>query len=436
MSAQPNKPTTGAKHRHHKIPDVRIDGLDVEAIESRTWHYAAAHADIAAAVNNGTTDQITLFCHKTGAVVGRWNAEAVAVAAAVGNMPDDARCYRATHPAWLVFHDDTMERLQLLMPHEYCNYVWHRVFYTELPACDTDIGAFLHTHLTALYAAPLDSVIELAELLRRAAALLGKHIAALFADNAPTLPADIDPTAPFADVPTFVSAFRRFLADIIITIHGTLHRRDIERQRSKTITLSDISRMTLDAGRPEFKRADRKPGRRRSVYDSQVAIDIRELFDDLFADDVETSPGRYTVEVTAPSDNRTYHAPDRRNGRRAGTGLAITPLHDGSGIVLDLSADEPSDAELAALASAQPSTRTDGAGPRITRTTAASALVGGRRISSVRTPNLATTDASVMLTDIDAAIAKPARPVAPVQTVSLSQLSTFAFMSATPADKA
>lgn len=117
------------------------------------------------------SDTRPLYCRKTGAILGAIDPAAIAAAALVGNTPDDSLYFnRFTHPAWLVLKDDTLERLQLVMPVEFCVYSIAYLFYNDTlsPAGRNAIHAAICQH-------ELAAIVELAETLRRIAAVLGKH---------------------------------------------------------------------------------------------------------------------------------------------------------------------------------------------------------------------------------------------------------------------
>lgn len=117
------------------------------------------------------SDTRPLYCRKTGAVLGAIDPAAIAAAALVGNLPDDSLYFdRFTHPAWLVLRDDTLERLQLVMPVEFCVYSIAYLFYN-----DTLSPAGRHAIHSAICQHDLAAIVELAETLRRIAAVLGKH---------------------------------------------------------------------------------------------------------------------------------------------------------------------------------------------------------------------------------------------------------------------
>lgn len=156
-----------------------------------------------------TQQNNVIYCCKTGAYIGKVDYSALAFLNALDLPFSESKNkvltlwhhQHAVHPAWLNTSPNVLSQLQRIMPHEYCVYVYTYLIerhadtlkiiiktmqdieikgqqkWTEVS--DITIKSmpanYKNLILNELYKAPLETIIELAELLRILAALMGKN---------------------------------------------------------------------------------------------------------------------------------------------------------------------------------------------------------------------------------------------------------------------
>lgn len=219
-------------------------------------------------------DSPSIYCKKTGAVVGRITAETMAALDMVNAPENEIELLQnnGMHPAWLNTSPERLRDLQRIMPHHYVIYCYYRL--TE--KLQSVSGKGKNTLLTMLQTQPLRAVVECAELLRTALGLLGRHKPACSSL----------PSFNVTDLHQLNIDVRYWLAKAVLTVQKSHHAKDIDRQR--TVTLADVARFKMDIGYSQFGNA-----RIGSIEDDALLLDLTEIFGD--ADMLTTS--------------RTYNAP-------------------------------------------------------------------------------------------------------------------------------
>lgn len=217
------------------------------------------------------TEPQPIYCSKTGALIGETNRMANAMAAQVAEHVGIEHAERSRkvydsnicHPAWFDTSHDALAALQKLMPHEYCVYVRNLFLKTKASAIDRQ------EELQALYTGPVGTVIEYAELLRRAMAMFGKYAATC----------KVLPELPYSTVTAYrhwqllysIKALQQWISDAIRKAQYQLHHEDLDRRR--VVTLADVQSFQFDLGSRLFREA-----RISKADDDALLIDVAEIF--------------------------------------------------------------------------------------------------------------------------------------------------------------
>jgi len=216
----------------------------------------------------------SIYCQKTGAVVGTITMETLATLEMLNAPSDEIALLQnnGLHPAWLNTSPDRLRELQRIMPHHYVIYCYCRL--TE--KLQSVSGKGKNTLLEMLKQQDLKAVVECAELLRTALGLIGRHKPAC----------SKLPEFNVTDLTLLNVDIRHWLAKAILSVQKSHHAKDIDRQH--TMTLADVARFKMDIGYSQFGQA-----RIGSIEDDALLLDLTEIF------------GNDDVIKTA----RTYNAP-------------------------------------------------------------------------------------------------------------------------------
>ena len=261
-------------------------------------------------INNG------IYCCKTGAFIGRIDTLALTMAQDLDLPFDEAetiastvpqwQTHHAIHPAWLNTSAPVLAQLQRIMPHEYVIYLYTYLIEHHAEACHSviktmaeieenkwhEIKTFSITTIPApykynllmqLYNAPLVEVIEIAELLRILAALMGKSKAIITAMPQMQI-------KEFLFVGKYRSELLAFLRTALQLQQKKHHARDMA--RANLITSADLYEITSAYGIKLFGAA-----RISHDDDNPVIGDVADLFHD--ADISPVTVAKYYSKVKA-----------------------------------------------------------------------------------------------------------------------------------------
>jgi len=244
------------------------------------------------AISNGVDNSI--YCCKTGLIIGEINPQAMAFVNQL-KMPFDIetgltawQSRHAVHPAWLNTSSEVLVQLQRIMPHEYCIYTYtylieqhseslHKTLikltdvmatndtYTTKETKTTTISSipatFKNHLLKQLYTAPLNIIVEIAELLRIFASLMGKNKAVVTAM----------PNLIGLNILNFRDELLSFIRTALQTVQKKHHANDTDRAR--LITMADLHQITANDGMRLFREA------KISLEDDNLILaDVSDLF--------------------------------------------------------------------------------------------------------------------------------------------------------------
>ena len=241
-----------------------------------------------------------IYCCKTGAFIGRIDTTAITMANEL-QMPFDEineldaissalptwQTHHAIHPAWLNTSASVLAQLQRIMPHEYIIYVYTYLIERHSDKCQAVIktmaeieenkwvktsttcittipAPYKHHLLKQLYLAPLAEVVEIAELLRILAALMGKSKAIIIAMPMMQI-------REFLFVGKYRNELLAFLRTALEKQQKKWHSRDIRREALTTSAC--LYELTSAYGMRVFATAKIKPD-----DDNPVIGDVAELF--------------------------------------------------------------------------------------------------------------------------------------------------------------
>lgn len=250
--------------------------LDKSRIDDRErlYHtYKLAHSLSDPATEN--LNRPVIYCRKSGAPIFVMPRDIVhALNDYCSDRDFAAYSNNFIHPAWMNTSPDRLRRLQLEMPHEFCVYA-----FCLLTRSKADANARGAMRSTLASAWRLADVIELAELLRRALAMFGRHEVAAnsIAFNLAESPA--------ADC---IAELRAWITAWIKVMQRKFHQYDSDRQR--VVTLTDVKNFTLDLGVSAFRMA-----RGNDESGMLMLADMAEIF----GSDI-SSEFRAAVSYTAP----------------------------------------------------------------------------------------------------------------------------------------
>ncbi len=298
--------------------------LDSRKMESRL---ALAQKSIAAretknVITNAQQINNGIYCSKTGAFIGRIDVNVLSIVNELEmpfpegtNAIAQWQTHHAVHPAWLNTSPSVLAQLQRIMPHEYVVYLYTYLIERNAEACQsvvrtmvevkenkwhemrttciTSIPApYKHHLLNQLYAAPLAEVIEIAELLRILAALMGKCKAIITA-----MPKMAIQESLFVD--KFRSELSAFLRMALKKQQKQHHSRDIE--RANLITSADLYEIVTSNGMKTFGAAKIKPD-----DDNPVLGDVADLFHEAGLSPVTVAKHYSKVKAKTP-DKKPKH---------------------------------------------------------------------------------------------------------------------------------
>lgn len=242
----------------------RKSSLSAARLAARIDAYQNNQLDSALPAINA--ESITLYCRKSGVEVATISGD---VAESYRRMSDADRAlfWRNTqHPRWFNTSPENLRANLLTHPHEFAVYAYCILARDDLPA------ATRHTMLAALRTWPLESVIEYAELLRRALGLFGRvNETAQFSGGAAglvfTSPLTHSATECLDDIFSWIAAW-------IAIIQKRYHASNIDRAR--VVTLSDIKNFTVNVGMALFREA--RVGRDSDDDSLDTLADVMEIF--------------------------------------------------------------------------------------------------------------------------------------------------------------
>lgn len=214
--------------------------LDASRIDDRERLYHTRKVSQSLSVDNETLKHPVIYCRKSGAPIFIMPSDIELALNDYCNERDFAAySNNFIHPAWLNTSPERLRRLQLDMPHEFCVYA-----FCLLTRSKADANARGHMCSTLRLAWKLANVIELAELLRRALAMFGRHEVAAdsIAFNLATSPAS-----------DCLLELREWITAWIKVMQRKFHQYDSDRQR--VVTLTDVKNFTLDLGVSAFRLA-------------------------------------------------------------------------------------------------------------------------------------------------------------------------------------
>jgi len=252
----------------------------------------AREVNNAITATSGVND--TIYCCKTGAIVGKIDTQAITIINQLKMPFDDEsglttwQSHHAVHPAWLNTSSSVLAQLQRIMPHEYCVYLYTYLIELNTAACHkiitevaeiatnddrymtkatktttiTSIPATIkHKLLTQLYLSPLAIIIEIAELLRIFAALMGKNNVIVGAM----------PNLVKLDTINFRDELLSFIREPLQKQQKKIHAEDS--QRVNLITMFDLHQITANDGMRAFRDA-----KITLDDDDPILKDVAELF--------------------------------------------------------------------------------------------------------------------------------------------------------------
>jgi len=242
-----------------------------------------------------------IYCCKTGAVIGQLTTQAITMVNQL-IMPFDIptpqhnsyglsvwQDRHAVHPAWFNTSPPVLAQLQRIMPHEYCVYVYTYLLERNVSDLQKTVrqtadvmnndetysyketktmvieqipAPFKNKMLQKLYTTPLIIIVEIAELLRIFAALMGKSKAIVSAL----------PNLMLLDKEKYRTDLLNFIQTALCKEQKTHHSNDINREQ--VITLADLHQITDSHGMRLFNEA------KISLDDNNpILADVAELFD-------------------------------------------------------------------------------------------------------------------------------------------------------------
>lgn len=268
-----------------------IASLKPGACEQRA-RYAAS---IAATIEAETIlhAQQTIFCSRTGIMLGSFNAYVTATvnqlpqAIADGNQSlfNQQKFY---HPAWLNLTPEILAQLQHMFPAAFIVYAAHELQHDDGQTTAEQRAGILDWLLTQ---SP-ELLVETAELLRRILAIVGAYRSARTAPasncgnpiglekanairRAAISPPTIgDASAARNTLASYVLALRDYFAAAVKRLQAEHHVQSVYRQ--KQVTLSDVRRISATVGRQQFKLARDKT----INHDNAAFSDVAEIFAD------------------------------------------------------------------------------------------------------------------------------------------------------------
>jgi len=259
-------------------------------------------------------DNTPIHCNRTGALLGTIDANAIALCGEL-DLPESTRLiwqnHHSIHQAWLDTSPAQLIKLQRLMPHEYCSYLytyllelnsndWRKIYQIdiEMPVevkkpygrqvtiqTKQDIvinsmpATIKNRLLQELYGKPLAQVIECAELLRIFAGLCGKNPAIVAAmptlfqkstNNADT--ASILPHSPANFLWKFNTDLINYIREVVMQAQKKIHAQDCE--RAHVVTATDIYKTSTAQGIKLFRHA-----RISLDDDNPLIVDVAEMFE-------------------------------------------------------------------------------------------------------------------------------------------------------------